>query len=187
MRIVAGQHRSRVLESPKGDAIRPTSDKVRGALFNMLNSRGAVIDAVVLDVFCGTGALGLEALSQGAQFCTFIDKNKSSLDLAKRNIAALKEEGRSRTLLADSTKLPSCPPDVTPATLVFLDPPYEREMLAPSITSLDSHGWLSRNALLVVESAASENGWMSQLAGYAVLQERLYGDTAIRLLQKKSD
>lgn len=186
MRIVAGEHRSRVLESPKGDAVRPTSDKVRGALFNMLNSRGAVVDAIVLDVFCGTGALGLEALSQGAEFCTFVDKNKSSLELAKRNIKTLKEEGRSRTLLADSTKLQACPPDIMPATLVFLDPPYERDMIVPSITSLDAQGWLARDALLVVESAASEKDWRNKLPGYAVLQERLYGDTAIHLLQKQS-
>ncbi len=85
MRIVAGQYGGRRLEVPKGRDIRPTSDKVRGAIFNALRSRGAVEEARVLDVFCGTGALGLEALSQGAAHCTFMDKARESLELAKRN------------------------------------------------------------------------------------------------------
>ncbi len=186
MRIVAGEHRSRLLESPKDDAIRPTSDKIRGALFNMLQSRGLVEDAVVIDAFCGTGALGLEALSQGAAFCTFIDKHKPSLELARRNIASLKEEGRSKILLADATRMAARPDTTPPATLVFLDPPYGKGLIVPAIAAFDTNGWLDRNAVIVLEAAASETDWNDLSAEYALLLERRYGETMIRLVQRQS-
>ena len=178
MRIVAGEHRSRVLEAPKGDAVRPTSDKVRGALFNMLNSRGAVVDALVLDVFCGTGALGLEALSQGARRCAFIDKNKSSLDLAKRNIQTLKETARSQTLLLDGAKLPLRPINIEPATLVFLDPPYGKGLAVAGLKALAENEWLAGDCFCVVEESSA----ITPPDGFALLQERQYGDTHITLL-----
>ncbi len=178
MRIVAGEHRSRVLESPKGDAIRPTSDKVRGALFNMLQSRGLVVDATVIDVFCGTGALGLEALSQGAQSCVFIDKNHQSLDLTKRNIQTLKEEGRSKAIVADGTKLPARPDDVAPATLVFLDPPYGKGLAEPTLNALAAQGWLAPECFCVVE----ESSVFRVLDGFELLQQKQYGDTHIALV-----
>lgn len=178
MRIVAGEHRSRVLESPKGDAIRPTSDKVRGAIFNMLQSRGLVGDAIVLDVFCGTGALGLEALSQGAQSCTFIDKNKASLDLTKRNIQTLKEGMRAQALLMDGAKLPLCPINVEPATLVFLDPPYGKGLAINALNSLMAQEWLAGECFCVVEESAA----IVPPDGFEVLQSKQYGDTHIALL-----
>ena len=99
MRIVAGRYGGRKLMVPKGRDIRPTSDKVRGAVFNMLDSRGAVQGALVLDAFCGTGALGFEALSRGARHCTFIDKNSESLKLCRANAQALGAEGECRFFL----------------------------------------------------------------------------------------
>ena len=104
MRIVSGKYGGRVLKTPRDDAIRPTSDKVRGAMFNALRSRMDFEGVHVLDCFCGTGALGLEALSQGAASCRFVDLNRSSLDLAKDNAAALGVE--AEFILQDVTKLP---------------------------------------------------------------------------------
>ena len=129
MRITGGLHRSRKLETPKNDAVRPTSDKVRQALFNMLNSRGLVRDAVVLDAFCGTGALGLEALSQGAARAIFIDKAKSSTDLCHQNIETLNVGDQSCVLLQDSAKIKLRPDGIPHVELVFLDPPYRKGLV----------------------------------------------------------
>lgn len=178
MRIVAGLHRSRVLESPKDNAIRPTSDKVRGAVFNMLNSRGLVVDAVVLDGFCGTGALGLEALSQGARFCFFIDKNKYSLDLSRRNIAALKEEARSKIIAGDLAKLSKKPEGLASADLVFLDPPYGKGLMVPALECLARQGWLSAGAHIVAEE--SEDFALPE--NFSAIQQKKYGDTIVTLL-----
>lgn len=179
MRIVAGTHRSRILETPKNDAIRPTSDKVRGALFNMLNSRGYVTDATVMDVFCGTGALGLEALSQGAAFCTFIDKNKISIDLTKRNIATLKEDERSKSILADGTKLPVRPDDQVPASLIFLDPPYGKDLVLPTLQSLSAQGWMEDGCICVVE----ESSPITAPDHFEALTQKEYGDTYITVMR----
>lgn len=176
MRIVAGTHRSRILESPKDSAIRPTSDKVRGAIFNMLNSRRLVQDAIVIDGFCGTGALGLEALSQGARFCTFIDNNKNSLELTKRNMAVLKEEPRAQTIFSDVTKIKAH--GGQPADLVFLDPPYGKNLIVPALQALVQQGWLSSSAHCVAEESQD----FSVPENFSVLQQKEYGDTIITLL-----
>ena len=93
MRIISGRYKGRVLEAPRGNDIRPTSDKVRGSVFNILRGRGVLDGVSVLDLFCGTGALGLEALSNGARQCVFVDKDRRSLDLARRNADRLGAEG----------------------------------------------------------------------------------------------
>lgn len=176
MKITGGTHRSRKLESPKGDLVRPTSDKVRGAVFNMLYSRGAVQDAVVIDAFCGTGALGLEALSQGAKFCNFFDKSKDSIALCRRNVQSLKEEYRCHVVFQDVTKVKERPNDVEPATLIFLDPPYKKELSTRAIQSLFDGHWLAPEAIFLIEAAQDENIICSLLE---VLSEKKYGDTKI--------
>ncbi|MEM7680297.1 MAG: RsmD family RNA methyltransferase, partial [Pseudomonadota bacterium] len=125
MRIVAGLYGGRRLQVPKNRDIRPTSDKVRGAIFNALASRGVVDGVRVLDLFCGTGALGLEALSRGAVYCTFVDKVRESLDLAKANTASLGADELAAFLLQDATKISDMP---EPYDLVFLDPPYGKDL-----------------------------------------------------------
>ncbi len=173
MRIVAGYNRGRVLDSPKDNAIRPTSDKVRLAIFNMLNSRGAVVDAVVLDAFCGTGALSLEALSQGAAQAILIDQDKKSLDLAKKNAATLKE-GNCLFLLKDATKIGPRPSSQEAATLCFLDPPYRKEMLPKVITALKENDWLAENCWIVAEMEAEYS-----LPNFDTAVEKIYGETKI--------
>ncbi len=177
MRIIAGLHRGRVLKAPAGRDIRPTSDKVRQALFNALNSRGAVVDAVVLDAFCGTGALGFEALSQGASACVFMDIARSSVHLAQDNAAMLREVERCAFLHKDATAPGSRPETATPATLVFLDPPYHKNLVPQALSALQAGGWIAPGAMIVAET---EKG--ADLSQIMAPQEfsKAYGDTEIR-------
>ena len=176
MRIVAGKHRSRKLLAPETAEIRPTSDKVRQALFNMLNSRAAVVDAVVLDAFCGTGALALEALSQGAARAILIDKNKSSLDLARKNAQVLREAEACQFLLRDAAKAGPRPDDLPHADLVFLDPPYRMDLVQQAVQALKNNNWLAADALIVAEL---EKDGQLNLSDIAVEFEKTYGDTRI--------
>ena len=179
MRIVGGTHRGRTIASPKGDAVRPTSDRNRLAIFNALNHRGAVVDAVVIDAFCGTGALGLEALSQGASKVLFMDTARASLDLARGNATALGLETLCAFRLADASKLAPAGPETGLATLVFLDPPYRKNLVVPTLDALKSGGYLAPDAWVVVES---EKGMTLGAYERFVESERHYGDTGIRFL-----
>ena len=174
MRIVAGQHRGRILESPSTDLIRPTSDKVRLALFNALNSRGAVVEAVVLDAFCGTGALGLEALSQGAAQAVFIDREKSSLDLARKNAALLKVTNDCVFMLKDSAKLSMRPDHQAKASLCFLDPPYRKDLIPQALASLRENDWLEDECWIVAEMEKEYSP-----PDFKIESEKIYGETKI--------
>ena len=183
MRITGGAYRGRLLASPKDKTIRPTSDKVRAAIFNILAARGLVDGACILDAFCGTGALGLEALSRGASCCAFMDKNRYSLALAKQNFAALKIDAQHYFALADAAQ-PGTRPDAVPAaSLVFLDPPYNRDFIPQSLPALASGGCMDDGAHILVESEKAFTP-QSLPPGYDVLMERVYGDTKIMLLKK---
>lgn len=186
MRITGGTLRGRILEAPQGRDIRPTSDKVRLAIFNMLNSRGIIRDAVVLDAFCGTGALGIEALSWGASHAIFIDKNKTSLDLCRKNCNALGVKQQSHHLLKDATKIGVSVEEIPVAEVVFLDPPYRQDLLLPCLDNLISNGWVAQNAYIVLESEKEFD--VSQLTskGYEMVLSRDYGDTRIVLAQTQS-
>lgn len=174
MRIVAGYNRGRILHSPDNNLIRPTSDKVRLALFNALNSRGAVVDAVVLDGFCGTGALALEALSQGASEAVLIDQEKSSLELARKNAGLLEETEHCSFLLKDCTNLSDRPENQKPATLCFLDPPYHKEILPKALKALQNGNWLNKGCWIVAEMEKDYN-----FEGFSAESEKTYGDTKI--------
>jgi len=149
MRIVAGEYGGRALITPKNREVRPTSDKIRGAIFNMLHSRGCVEGVDALDAFCGTGALGLEALSRGAAHCTFLDKSRVSLDLAKENAANLEAMDlcefklRDATILRDTKK---------PYELIFLDPPYFKGLAPVALERMAQHGWIEKGAWIVCET-----------------------------------
>lgn len=184
MRITGGEYRGRILEAPKGNDVRPTSDKVRLAIFNMLNGRGLVEDAVVLDAFCGTGALGIEAVSWGASDAVFIDKARTSLDLAKRNCAALGID-KAHFILKDSSKIGLKPEAVPVASLIFLDPPYRKDLVSLSLEALHQNGWLSQtgHSILVECERQLDPGVIVQ-AGYDILVTKDYGDTRVLLAQK---
>jgi len=174
MRIVAGKHRGRVLSGFEGDSIRPTSDKVRLALFNMLNSRHAVVNAVVLDAFCGTGALALEALSQGASQAVLIDVDKKSLDIARKNAATIKETENCVFFLANSCDLPKRSSHEKPATLCFLDPPYRKGYVEQALKSLTEKNWLAENCIIVAETEKE-----ARVEGLNIDAEKIYGETKI--------
>ena len=184
MRITGGQYGGRILESPKDVRIRPTSDKVRQAIFNILNARGAVRDAAVLDGFCGTGALGLEALSWGALCCTFIDKARTSLELCRKNHAALKIDAKCSFVLKDCAKPGLKPADIAAANLVFLDPPYKQDLVPQALEGLMAGNWLAPDATILIETEKSFDPASLSAQGYNIELVRDYGDTRVALLAR---
>ncbi|MFP7672185.1 16S rRNA (guanine(966)-N(2))-methyltransferase RsmD [Marivita sp. S0852] len=183
MRIIAGTWRGRALANVgKGDAgahLRPTSDRVRESLFNMLAGGrfgDPFTDANVLDLFAGTGALGLEALSRGAHWAVFVDDGRKAGSLIKANINALGCDN-CRLIARDATRIPPC--DTDPATLVFLDPPYGKSLGGRALSAAAKGGWLAQNALIVWEESAP------QIApnGFTRLDTRRYGDTHVTVMR----
>lgn len=183
MRIIGGEFRGRRLASVgKGDAgahLRPTADRVRESLFNML--AGGFGDpcrgAVVLDMFAGTGALGLEALSRGAELAKFVENGRTALRLLRENIGICRVEASARVVQRDARKLGACPVDA--ATLVFLDPPYGKQMGEAALTVALAGGWIAKGALIVWEESAE----IIAPEGLNLLDERRYGDTVIRIFE----
>lgn len=181
MRIIAGQFRGLSLASVgKGDAgahLRPTSDRVRESLFNVLAKYDVLEDAHVLDLFAGTGALGLEALSRGAASVTFVDDGIKSGRLIKQNIAITRTQMQTRLIRCDARKLPA---NSGPACdVAFLDPPYGKNLGQVALGLAQSGGWLAPEALIVWEESAPQMA----PGGFTVLDTRRYGDTHITILQ----
>ncbi|MEL6649045.1 MAG: 16S rRNA (guanine(966)-N(2))-methyltransferase RsmD [Pseudomonadota bacterium] len=182
MRIIGGALRGRRLASVgKGDTaahLRPTSDRVRESLFNIIDSNyaDALKDACVLDVFAGTGALGLEALSRGATHVTFIDQGRAALKLLRANIATCQAEARTKILTRDARKPGTAPAS---ANLVFLDPPYGKALGEKALDALTKNGWLAEDALIIWE----DNTHVTPPTSFETLDERRYGDTIIRLFR----
>ncbi len=180
MRIIGGSCRGRPLKTPKNQDIRPTTDKVRQAIFNALYSRGSVVDLNILDAFCGTGALGLEALSHGAGHVTFADISRTSLNLAKENARDLGLEDRAEFISGDSSKLGVRQDKNRTFDLVFLDPPYRKGLVAATFQALEAGNWLSQDAWLVIE--AEKEADLSVLGQPDF--DKTYGDTRIVFVQK---
>ena len=210
MRIVAGRHRGRRLEAPAGMALRPTADRTREALFNILTqgklpwrapvggigaggqgaegqgaeSQGAersgnpLAGARALDAFAGTGALGLEALSRGAAFVTFMENQAAALAACRNNIALLEETARSQALRCDVLRPPPAP---APCDLVLMDPPYNQGLAAPALAALEAAGWLAPGALGVIELMAAEPFALPE--GFEALDERKYGKARLVFLR----
>lgn len=180
MRIIAGQFRGRKLAAlGKGDErahLRPTPDRVRESLFSLLASRLDLHGLGVLDLFAGTGALGLEALSRGAAEAVFVESGETGQRLIEKNIDTLGVGDRARLLTADATKLG--PADRT-FDLVFLDPPYGQGLGAQALRAARAGGWLAPDAFIVWEEDAPQ----SPPAGFALLEHRPYGDTHLTLLE----
>lgn len=180
MRIIAGRFGGRRLEVPKNFDIRPTSDKVRGSIFNALNARLDLDGLHVMDLCCGTGAMGIEALSRGAQDCIFVDKSRESLELAKRNATTMEQGLPAHFILTDSGALRARTPDVQPIDLFFCDPPYAMDLITPSLDALLKGDWLAEDAYGVLEA---EKGWPASLPeSFDILSEKLYGDTKVVLI-----
>lgn len=181
MRIIAGEARGRRLATlGKGDALaqlRPTSDRVRESLFSVLTSMDRIEGAEVLDLFAGTGALGLEALSRGAVRARFVENGRVALKLLDENIATLAMGARAEVLRHDARRLG--PVQGLPATLVFMDPPYGQSLGDVALDAAISGGWLAPGALIVWEESAG----ITPPKGCALIDKRRYGDTQITLLE----
>ncbi len=183
MRIVGGRLGGRVLATPKSQNIRPTSDRLRESVFNILahGYQDPITGARVLDLFAGTGALGLEAMSRGAAFALFIDDGAEARALIRQNVEALGLGGVTRIFRRDATRLGSVHPN-EPFGLVFLDPPYRKGLAEKSLSSLHDGGWLMPRALVVVEEAADAQFAAPQ--GFAESERRRYDDTELTFLRK---
>jgi len=182
MRVVGGKLRSRPIAGPKSDAVRPTSDRLREALFNILtHSYGdPVTGARVLDLFAGTGALGIEAISRGADYALFVDEGVEARALLRDNVESLGLGGVTRIFRRDASRLgPAHPLD--PFSLIFLDPPYGKSLAEKSLISARDGGWLMPEALLVVEEAA-DAGFKTP-EGFVELERRRYDDTEFAFIR----
>lgn len=188
MRITGGKFRGRALLAPSNDRVRPTSDKVRQAIFNILahNDFGTGMSlegARALDLFAGAGAMGIEAISRGARYCLLVDDAAESRALIRSNVEALQLTGATKIWRRDATQLGPMPPGSGgPFDLVFLDPPYRKTLLAPALAALAQGGWLAEAAVLVAETAADEEPVAA--AGYSALDARIYGDTRVTFLRR---
>ena len=182
MRIVGGRFGGRALLAPKSQAIRPTADRLRESLFNILvhGYGDPVAGARVLDLFAGTGALGLEALSRGAAFTLFVDDGAEARALIRGNVDALGLGGVTKIYRRDATKLGATGPNGV-FSLAFLDPPYGRTLAEPALVSAREGGWFAPGAVVVVEEAADAH--FVAPAGFAELERRDYGDTRLIVLR----
>jgi 16S rRNA (guanine966-N2)-methyltransferase len=185
LRIVAGKHRGRALSAIASKTVRPTADRARESLFNIL-AHGvpgfAFEGASVVDVFAGTGALGLEALSRGAAHATFIDSDPAALRAVRQNAARLGEWRAVTFLRLDAAHLP--PPALAakaPCRLAFLDPPYGQNLVVPALQGLAAQGWLKKGAVAVAEVGTKER--LDPPKGFTVIDERTYGAAKIVFLR----
>lgn len=176
MRIIAGKWRGRPLVAPKGDATRPTADRTREALFSMLVSRiGSFEDLAVADLFAGSGALGLEALSRGAASCLFVEQDKAALDALRANIAKLGAKGDVRAL-----SVLALGPATAPLDLVMMDPPYGTGAGVVALDKLTRLGWIRPASWVSIETARDE---VVEVAGFAIDAEKVYGKARVTLLR----
>lgn len=181
MRIVAGRHKGRRLHAPDGRDLRPTADRTRQAVFNILEhgvADFALERARVLDAFAGTGAYGLEALSRGAAQVHLMDNDPIALACLKANIAALDEDDRCRVLKADVRRPPRA---AHGCNLVFLDPPYRQGLIEPALVALAEAGWLAPGAVVVVELAANES--LALPEPFVAEDERRHGAARVAILR----
>lgn len=188
MRVNAGSHRGLALAVPPGGGVRPTGDRARQALFNVLaHAYDAVREARVLDAFAGSGALGLEALSRGAVSLIAIESDRRAADCIKCNLAAARESEHAVILSADVLAPPPAArfPGFAPCSLVFLDPPYGQGLVAPALAALSRQGWIAPHALIVAETARRDP--FPPAPGFARLEERLYGKARLIFLRAESD
>jgi 16S rRNA (guanine966-N2)-methyltransferase len=178
MRIVGGTLRGRPLAAPKSPTIRPTADRLRESLFNVLAHAydDRVQGARALDLFAGTGALGLEALSRGAAFALFVDHSTEARALLRENVTTLGLGGASRIFRRDATKLGLAHP-LEPFTLAFLDPPYGQGLAEKALVSARDGRWFAPDALIVVEESAKAN--FATPAGFSEVERRRYDETEL--------
>jgi 16S rRNA (guanine966-N2)-methyltransferase len=182
MRIVGGRLKGRSLAAPSSRDIRPTADRLRESLFNILVHAydDPIAEARVLDLFAGTGALGIEAISRGAKFALFVDNGAEARALLRNNVEALGLGGVTKVYRRDATHLGPAHP-LEPFSIAFLDPPYAKSFAEKALASLRDGGWLTKGALLVVEEAKAAG--FKAPEGFEELERRAYDDTEFVFLR----
>ena len=183
MRGVGGRLKGRNLASPSSNGIRPTADRLRESVFNILIHAydNPIADSRVLDLFAGTGALGIEAVSRGAAFALFVDDGAEARALLRQNVEALGVAAVTRIFRRDATKLGPAHP-VEPFSLAFLDPPYGKGLAEKALVSAHEGGWLMDEALIVVEDVADA---FKAPEGYDEIERRNYDDTEFTILRRR--
>jgi 16S rRNA (guanine966-N2)-methyltransferase len=185
LRIVSGEFRGKALVAPKGEATRPTSDRARQAIFNILEHApwsAGVRDRRVMDLFAGSGALGFEALSRGASFCLFVETDEAARGAIRENVDGMGLFGRTRVHRRDATDLGVRPGADGPAfDLAFLDPPYAKGLGERALERLAAGGWLAQGATVVFERGAAEASF--EAPGYERLDARDYGAARVLFLR----
>jgi 16S rRNA (guanine966-N2)-methyltransferase len=189
LRIVSGEFRGKGLIAPPGEATRPTSDRARQAIFNILEHAawsGGVRGQRVIDLFAGSGALGFEALSRGADFCLFVETDEAARGAIRQNIDAMHLFGRTRVHRRDATDLGVRPGADGPAFgLAFLDPPYAKGLGEQALARLAAGGWLAPDAVVVFERGAGEP--VLETLGYELLDVRDYGAARVNFLRYSAE
>ncbi|WP_407307596.1 16S rRNA (guanine(966)-N(2))-methyltransferase RsmD [Desulfosporosinus sp. SB140] len=180
MRIIAGEMRGRILKAVEGTQTRPTSDKVKGAMFNVLGDR--VKDARVLDLFSGTGNLAFEALSRGASEAVLVEKGHSAFKVVRENIEHLGLGYKAKIVLMDAFKFLDSYRDGV-FNLIFLDPPYHQELVAKSLSILSERPYLAPNGVIVAETAKDDQ-LSAEMFSFEIRKTSLYGDTKVWYLQR---
>lgn len=181
MRIISGTLKGRRLTAPAGVAIRPTADRTKESIFNIL--AGSIQNRRVLDLFAGTGALGIEAISRGAALAVFVDQNPSALAAIRRNLRHLEVEPQTRVLHWDILRNLNCLlSEPTPFDLVFMDPPYETDAVAPALTALVSCGALAPGARVIIEHSRREPIDMP-VAALTLVDQRRFGKTLVSFIR----
>ena len=187
MRIVGGVHKGRKIMAPEGVQVRPTTDRVRESVFNVLTHGSFLKDGLgglrVLDLFAGTGALGLEAISRGAAFVCFVENAAASRAAIRKNIEAMHLTGQTKLYRRDATDLTEKPGNIKPFDLVFLDPPYGRELGPLALTSATQYGWVTDTARAILELSSKED--VPTIDGWAQHDTRVYGDTQLSFFDRK--
>lgn len=189
MRIIAGKHRGKPIRVPRSEGLRPTADRVRESMFDILAHGidwAGFEGCRVLDVFAGTGACGLEALSRGALHATFLDLDPTALMAIRRNAATLGEARSVALLKLDATRLPPPPAAAAaPCGFAFLDPPYDSGLAGPALQGLAGRRWIAPSAIVVVEVGAREP--LPPLPSFATLNERTYGAAKLVFLRLEAE
>jgi 16S rRNA (guanine966-N2)-methyltransferase len=182
MRVVGGEFHGRALAAPRSQAIRPTTDRTREAVFNVLAHRfaGRLDGARVLDLFAGTGALGIEALSRGAAHCLFVEESAEGRGLIRDNVEAFGLQGRTKIFRRDATSLGQAG-TIQPFDILFADPPYAKGLGEQALRAARDGGWLRPGALCVAEESAAAPFHAGP--EFRVADERSYGDTVVRFLE----
>ncbi|MBQ3053306.1 MAG: 16S rRNA (guanine(966)-N(2))-methyltransferase RsmD [Clostridia bacterium] len=179
MRVIAGSAKGHSLKTPKGLYTRPTTDKVKGSLFSML--MGHLADAKVLDLFAGSGGLGIEALSRGAKECVFVDMDSDAVSCIKENLAFTKTKEKARVVQGDSLQFLKT--ESSPFDLIFIDPPYHHNLGAKSMELIFSQNLLKSGGLVSLETDEGELE-TEEFEGFELIKSKSYGRISLKIYKK---